>query len=164
MLFLKSVFFTLLLPGTVTALLPYVIVGSSPAGGVTLDAPWGLSQYVGLILIVTGAAVLLCGIVDFARHGRGTLAPVDPPKELVVCGPYRYVRNPMYVGVLTALMGETVFFRSASLLWYAILVLVVFVVVILAYEEPVLRTQFGESYARYMRSVHRWIPGRPYQG
>jgi protein-S-isoprenylcysteine O-methyltransferase Ste14 len=163
-LFLKSVFFTLLLPGTVTVLLPYVIVGSPEAAAVTLDAPWGLSQYVGLILIATGAAVLLWSIVDFALHGRGTLAPVDPPKELVVRGPYCFVRNPMYLGVLTVLLGESVFFRSASLLWYAILVLIVFVVVILAYEEPVLRAQFGESYARYVSSVRRWIPGRPYRG
>jgi protein-S-isoprenylcysteine O-methyltransferase Ste14 len=160
-LFLKSVFFTLLLPGTVTVLLPYAIVGPDV---VTLVAPWGLSQYIGLTLIVTGAAVLFWSIVDFAIHGRGTLAPVDPPKELLVRGPYRYVRNPMYVGVLTVLLGETVFFRSISLLWYAIVVLAVFTVVILAYEEPVLRAQFGESYTCYVSSVRRWIPGRPYRG
>lgn len=161
MLFLKSVFFALLLPGTVTGLLPYLIVGPAAA---LFNAPWRSSQYLGLLLVVIGSAVLLWSIVDFAVHGRGTLAPVDPPKELVVRGPYRYVRNPMYLGVLTVLLGETVFFRSISLLGYAILAWAVFVVVILAYEEPVLRAQFGESYARYVRAVRRWIPGRPYRG
>ncbi|NNG16224.1 MAG: hypothetical protein HKM89_07045 [Gemmatimonadales bacterium] len=112
MLFLKSVLFTLLIPGTVTVLLPYLIVGQAAA---TLDVPWKLPQYLGLVLVVIGAAVLIWSIVDFAAHGRGTLAPVDPPKELVIRGPYRYVRNPMYVGVLTVLLGETIFFQSASL-------------------------------------------------
>ena len=162
MLFLRSVLATLLLPGTVTVLLPYFIVG--PAATVMVDAPWGLSRYLGLVLIVAGAAVLLWSIVDFAVLGRGTLAPVDPPTDLVVRGPYRYVRNPMYLGVLTVLLGETVFFRSASLVWYAIIVMAVFLVVILGYEEPALRDRFGESYARYLSSVRRWIPGRPYRG
>ena len=162
MLFLRSVLATLLLPGTVTVLLPYLIIG--PAATVMLDAPWGLARYLGLILIGAGAAVLLWSIVDFALLGRGTLAPVDPPTELVIRGPYRYLRNPMHLGVLTVLLGETVFFRSASLVWYAIIVVAVFVVVILAYEEPTLRRQFGESYARYVSSVRRWIPGRPYRG
>ena len=161
MLFLKSVFFTLLLPGTVTILLPYFIVGRA---AVTLDTAWELQQYLGLLLVIGGAAVLVWSIVDFAVHGRGTLAPVDPPKELVVNGPYRYVRNPMYVGVLTVLLGEASFFGSTSLLWYTVLVLAVFVAVILGYEEPRLQEQFGESYARYAGSVRRWIPGRPYRG
>jgi protein-S-isoprenylcysteine O-methyltransferase Ste14 len=160
-LFLRSVFFTLLFPGTVTVLLPYLIIDRAT---VTLDSAWELPQYLGFLLVVIGAAVLFWSIVDFAIHGRGTLAPVDPPKKLVVHGPYRYVRNPMYVGVLTVLLGEAAFFGSTSLLWYAILVLAVFVAVILGYEEPQLREQFGESYARYVGSVRRWIPGRPYRG
>jgi protein-S-isoprenylcysteine O-methyltransferase Ste14 len=159
-LFLRSIFFTLLFPGAVTLVLPYMIMGGavSPAG------PWTGRQWIGFLLAVAGAVVLVASILDFARKGRGTLAPIDPPKQLVVTGPYRYVRNPMYLGVLTILLGETLFFRSSALLVYSIVVLAMFVVFVHAYEEPTLRRQFGESYSRYARSVRRWIPGRPYAG
>ena len=160
MLGLRSVFFALLFPGTVALVLPYLIVG----GAIPPAAPWEGRQWIGLLVAVSGGAVLVLSIVGFARKGRGTLAPVDPPKELVVTGPYRYVRNPMYLGVLALLLGETIFCQSTALLRYSIVVLVVFIAVVHAYEEPALRRQFGESYSRYARSVRRWIPGRPYDG
>ena len=160
MLGLRSVFFALLFPGTVTLVLPYLIVGRA----VSWAGPWMGRQWIGMLLAVGGAVVLVSSIVDFARKGRGTLAPVDPPEKLVVTGPYRYVRNPMYLGVLAILLGETIFFQSMDLLRYSGVVLVVFLAVVHVYEEPTLRRQFGESYARYAVSVRRWIPGRPYDG
>ena len=86
------------------------------------------------------------------------MAPVDPPKELVVRGLYRYVRNPMYVSVTFILIGETILFLSPGvLIETAIFVLAVYLFVVF-YEEPTLRRQFGESYERYSRTVGRWIP------
>jgi protein-S-isoprenylcysteine O-methyltransferase Ste14 len=90
--------------------------------------------------------------------GRGTLAPFDPPERLVVRGLYRYMRNPMYVGVLIMLLGEALFFESLALLWYAVIWFGVINVVVVAYEEPTLRGDFGESYDLYCRTVHRWVP------
>jgi len=95
---------------------------------------------------------------DFAANGRGTLAPVDPPRTLVVRGLYRYVRNPMYVGVMTILLGESLFFASTTLLRYAIGCFVAFHLFIMLYEEPTLRSKFGESYITYCSAVNRWLP------
>ncbi len=157
MLVLRSVFFTIAVPGTVTVLIPYLIVSGSRA---TLPVRWGALQYVALAPMAVGAAILFRCIWDFARVGRGTLAPVDPPKELVVEGLYRYVRNPMYVGVLILLLGEATLFESVALLQYAIGWFVVIHLVIVLYEEPALRRRFGESYEGYCQSVRRWLPGR----
>src|SRR5262245_49721890 len=107
MLLLKSIFFTFLFPGTVTILVPYLILREGASGG-----QLGIFRYLGLPLIVIGACGLVWCIWQFFAEGRGTLAPVDPPKHLVVHGLYRYVRNPMYVSVMTILLGETIFFSS----------------------------------------------------
>jgi protein-S-isoprenylcysteine O-methyltransferase Ste14 len=157
MLFLRSVFFTIVVPGTVTVLIPYLIVAR---GGAVLPRGWGALQYLALAPIVVGAAILLRCIWDFARLGRGTLAPVDPPKELVVQGLYRYARNPMYLGVLILLLGEAMLFESVALLEYAAGWFVVIHLVVVLHEEPTLRRRFGESYDVYCRSVRRWLPGR----
>jgi protein-S-isoprenylcysteine O-methyltransferase Ste14 len=111
--------------------------------------------------MATGAAIVLRCIWDFAAKGRGTLAPVDPPKQLVVQGLYRYVRNPMYLGVLLVLLGETAFFGSPALLQYTLAWFFLVNLVVVLYEEPSLRNRFGDSYERYRRSVHRWLPTRP---
>jgi protein-S-isoprenylcysteine O-methyltransferase Ste14 len=158
MLVLRSVFFTIVVPGTVTVLIPYLILTGS---GGAWPMPWGALQYLALAPIAVGAGILFRCIWDFARVGRGTLAPVDPPRELVVQGLYRYVRNPMYLGVLFLLLGEAAFFASDGLLYYAIAWFVMTHVVVVFYEEPALQRRFGESYESYCRSVHRWLPGRP---
>ena len=157
MLVLRSLFFALLLPGTVTLLIPCYLL--SGRGGIAVPQ-WGLLQYVALILIALGAAILIRCIVDFARIGRGTLAPVDPPRELVIRGLYRYVRNPMYVGVLCVLLGEAALFQSVPLLTYATISFLFVHLFVVLYEEPALRGRFGESYEQYRRSVGRWIPRR----
>lgn len=158
MLFLRSLFFALLLPGSVILLIPYFIVAGRGGSAVS---KWGPIQYLAALVIAAGAAVLIRCIADCARIGRGTLAPVDPPKTLVVRGLYRYVRNPMYVGVLWVLLGEALLFRSGALLTYTAVWFLFVNLFVILYEEPTLRAQFGESYEQYRRAVRRWLPGRP---
>jgi protein-S-isoprenylcysteine O-methyltransferase Ste14 len=151
------VFFALLLPGSNTILIPYYILS---ARGIAVPH-WGALQIVGLAAIAAGGTVLIRCIVEFARSGRGTLAPVDPPKTLVVQGLYRYVRNPMYVGVTGVLLGETALFQSTGLLYYTAVWFAIVNLFVIFYEERTLRARFGESYEQYRRAVGRWIPRRP---
>lgn len=157
MLLLRSLFFALLLPGSVTLLIPYFILSS--ARGVPV-LHWGAIQFVALALILVGAPILIRCIADFARFGRGTLAPVDPPKDLVIEGLYRCVRNPMYVGVLLVLLGESALFWSRAMLTYTAVWFLIVNLFVILYEEPALQRRFGESYAQYRRAVGRWIPRR----
>jgi len=154
---LRAILWTVLLPGTVAVYLPSVILRrtEAPAPGA-----WGAPQSVGLLLMIAGTAILLRCIRDFAVVGRGTLSPIDAPRKLVVAGLYRYVRNPMYVGVTMVLVGEVLFFKSLALLEYTVVWFGVVNLFVLFYEEPTLKRRFGESYDRYRRSVGRWIPGR----
>ena len=155
MLALRSLFFTIVVPGTVVVLLPYLILSRAGVG-----RPAGLLGFLGIVAMVAGAVILGWCIWDFAAKGRGTLAPMDPPRQLVVQGLYRYVRNPMYLGVLVLLLGEAAFFRSRALLEYAAVWFILVNLVVLLYEEPSLRSRFGDSYDRYRRSVNRWLPNR----
>lgn len=116
---------------------------------------------IGLLLIIAGAALLAACIWEFASRGRGTLSPVDPPKELVVQGLYRYVRNPMYLSVSTMLLGEALLARSLALLGYWAVFFAAANLFVMWYEEPILRRQFGDSYERYAKHVGRWLPRRP---
>lgn len=155
MLLLRSLLAAALLPGTVTVIVPWLIVSAS--------GPSSL-RWIGFVPMAVGAAVLFRCIWEFAVSGRGTLAPVDPPKYLVVSGLYRYVRNPMYVALLMILMGEAWAFSSGTLAIYAAGFFVVANLFITFYEEPALVRKFGASYADYMREVPRWMPkigGRP---
>jgi protein-S-isoprenylcysteine O-methyltransferase Ste14 len=115
-------------------------------------------QLVGLLVIALGTALLSLCIFDFARSGRGTLSPLDPPKHLVVAGLYRFVRNPMYLSVTLIVLGEVVLTRSSALLAYWALWFAAVNVFVLGYEEPALRRRFGQSYENYLSSVGRWIP------
>ena len=157
-LLLKNILFTVLLPGTVTVAVPYLILSGRSAGATWPTDTW---LWLGTVPVALGTGVLLRCVWDFAVTGRGTPAPVDPPRELVVRGLYRYVRNPMYVGVLSILLGEALFFRSTALLIYAAGFLLTVHLFVLLYEEPVLRRKFGESYQRYCRTVNRWLPRKP---
>lgn len=159
MLFLRSLLAAIALPGTVTVFVPWLILARR---GMPAPGGRGPLRLVGAAAIAAGAAVLLRCIREFAVVGRGTLAPVDPPKTLVVEGLYRYVRNPMYVGVMTVLLGEAAAFVSRALLAYAAAVLAAFHLFVVLYEEPALRRRFGASYERYCARVGRWVPGRPF--
>ena len=114
-----------------------------------------------MLCVLLGAmGYLWCGL-DFAFAGRGTPAPIDPPKDLVARGLYRFVRNPMYISVLLVLLGESLVLQSADLLRYAGVAGVGFFLFVLLYEEPALRSKFGPSYQRYCEEVPRWIPRMP---
>ena len=109
-----------------------------------------------------GIGVVLLGtcIWEFARRGRGTLAPVDPPTELVVRGLYRYVRNPMYLSVTMIVLGEVILTGSRGLLGYWAVWFAAVNLFVIGYEEPALRRRFGPTYERYRATVGRWVPRR----
>ena len=155
-LWLRSLVFTVLGPGTVLIGVPLWL---STYGGGTLTL--GPARWVGVGPLVIGAGGLLWCIWDFARVGRGTLAPMDPPQFVVRGGLYRFVRNPMYVSVLAALAGEALLFRSLRLAAWGAAAAIWFHLFVVAYEEPRLRRQFGTDYETYRASVPRWLPRRP---
>ncbi len=159
LLALRSILWTLLLPGLVAGFIPWQFYGVSH---VHLDLTNPLTL-LALVLIAAGGALLATCIWDFAAVGRGTLSPLDPPKQLIVQGLYRYVRNPMYLSVSTIVLGEALLARSRALLAYWGIFFVMANLFVILYEEPRLRRQFGESYERYMQRVGRWLPSRPYR-
>jgi protein-S-isoprenylcysteine O-methyltransferase Ste14 len=117
-----------------------------------------LLAWLALPLWAVGGIILLWSFWNFLIQGRGTPAPVDPPKELVATGFYRYVRNPMYVGILLVLIGHFLWFQAIWLLVYAAVVFLSFHSFITLYEEPTLRKKFGAAYESYLERVPRWIP------
>ena len=129
--------------------------------GVRRPAALGLTQVVGLAVVVLGVALALWCILTFVFVGRGTTAPFDPPRRLVVRGPYRYVRNPMYIGAALALAGAALFYGSWPLLAYTAAFLLITHLFVLLYEEPTLRRTFGGEYDAYCRRVERWLPTLP---
>lgn len=116
------------------------------------------AQVVGIIIATAGAALALWCVVSFVHHGKGTPAPFDPPRHLVIRGPYRFVRNPMYIGASLALAGAALFYNSLSLLVYAVIFLFAASLFVLGYEEPKLRRSFGHEYDAYCHQVDRWLP------
>ena len=154
---LRSVLWTVLLPGFFAGYVPYRYFGLAE---VPLDHTRP-DHIAGLLLMGVGIALLAACIFEFARSGRGTLSPVDPPRELVVRGLYRYVRNPMYLAVTTIVLGEVLLTRSVDLAVYWVIWFAAANVFVMTYEEPALQAQFGESYDAYRQRVGRWIPSRP---
>jgi protein-S-isoprenylcysteine O-methyltransferase Ste14 len=118
----------------------------------------GLQQVVGLVIGAAGAAIAVACILTFVFAGKGTPAPFDPPRRLVIRGPYRWVRNPMYLGAGLALAGAAVFYGSPALTAYASAFLLAMHLFVVFYEEPTLRQMFGGEYDAYCRRVHRWWP------
>ncbi len=119
---------------------------------------WGFAQYAALLPLAAGCAAYLWCVWDFATFGRGTPAPIDAPRRLVVRGLYRHVRNPMYVGVLLVIAGWAILFQSARVLGYGATAALFFHLFVVAVEEPTLRGKFGRSYEQYCRDVGRWVP------
>jgi len=132
--------------------------------GEVIPASWSAWYVVAMLPLALGLGVYLRCLWEFAARGRGIPAPLDHPKQLVVSGLYRYVRNPMYLGVLLVLLGEALFFQSTAFLLYALAWLAFVHLNILLYEEPNLTRRFGDSYRHYQASVRRWIPGPKYHG
>jgi protein-S-isoprenylcysteine O-methyltransferase Ste14 len=142
-------------PGPVGVLVPWLITHwrvEDPLLGVTA------LRGVGIVLIALGLPCLVESIVRFVRVGRGTLVPVMPTEHLVVTGLYRYVRNPMYVGVVSLIVGQALLFGSAGTLLYAAVVATGFHLFVVLYEEPTMRRTYGDEYQTYCRHVRRWVP------
>lgn len=147
--------FLLLAPGLGAGYVPWLISRWRLAG------EFGDSSVVraaGIVLILLGVAALLECFFRFAWLGFGTPAPVAPTQRLIVSGLYRHVRNPMYVAVVTIVLGQALLLGQSRLLLYGAAGWLVFHLFVLTYEEPTLRRQFPDDYARYTRAVPRWIP------
>jgi protein-S-isoprenylcysteine O-methyltransferase Ste14 len=152
-----------LLPGTVAVVVPAVILltGRGPDIGAGLGRPGAaLLVLTGVALIAVGFALWIWTVRLFMRIGKGTLAPWDPTRQLVVEGPYRRVRNPMITAVLAVLLGEAALFGSLALLTWAAFVLGINWVYFVLVEEPGLERRFGDEYHAYRGNVPRWIPRR----
>ena len=154
MIFIKTLAHTLLIPGSVLVFVPYLLVRERDPTLLEPDA-W---QLAGALWIIVGIVIGSWCTFDFMIRGRGTPNPLDPPKLLVQLGFYRYVRNPGYVSVAFILLGETLFFRSVSVAIYAVVLLIGIHLLVVLYEEPILRQRYHESYDEYCRRVPRWIP------
>ena len=154
MIFIKTLAHTLLIPGSVLVFVPYLLVRERDPTLLELDA-W---QLAGAVWIIVGIVIGSWCTFDFMIRGRGTPNPLDPPKLLVQLGFYRYVRTPGYVSVAFILLGETLFFRSVSVAIYAAVLLAGIHLLVVLYEEPILRQRYHESYDEYCRRVPRWIP------
>jgi protein-S-isoprenylcysteine O-methyltransferase Ste14 len=128
------------------------------AAGVTRPARLGALQLTGMAVSAAGAALAIWCIVTFALAGRGTPAPFDPPRRLVVRGPYGHVRNPMYLGATLALAGAALFYETAALWAYAGGFLLLTHLFVVWYEEPALERTFGDDYEKYRARVARWLP------
>jgi protein-S-isoprenylcysteine O-methyltransferase Ste14 len=152
---LGSAVFLVIAPGFVAGLAPWWI------SRWRIDAPFlglFLFRFAGGALIALGSVGLLDSFVRFAVQGLGTPAPIFPTRHLVVTGLYRYVRNPMYVGVVGTILGQALLFGNVSLLEYGAVVWVLFHIFVLAYEEPTLRASFGAEYEAFRTAVPRWVP------
>lgn len=149
---LRSLIFLAVAPGMVAGYIPLVLLRT----GSQIDT--GVFAYIALPLWLAGAMILLWSFWNFLAQGRGTPAPIDPPKELVAAGFYRYTRNPMYIGVLGVITGHFLWFGFWNLLIYAGVVFLGFNTFVAYYEEPTLRKKFGPAYEEYCRRVPRWIP------
>jgi protein-S-isoprenylcysteine O-methyltransferase Ste14 len=151
---LKSLLFTALVPGTVAGVVPMWL-----RGGWRLHGPPAAAITGGMILCA-GVAIYLWCAWDFATAGRGTPSPTDPPRALVERGLYRFSRNPMYVGVTLAVLGQAAWALHIPIFVYAAALAALFHLRVVMYEEPVLRRSFGAAYDAYTARVPRWI-GRP---
>ncbi len=148
----KTSVFTVIIPGTIAVYLPSTL---QPGGLVFRPSDW--SGVIALTMLAFGIGLYCVCAWNFAARGFGTPAPIDPPRKLVIAGPYQWTRNPMYVAVMSVLVGEALLARSSTLAVYALAVFVCFNVFVLAYEEPTLRRMFGRPYDEYCRRVPRWI-------
>jgi protein-S-isoprenylcysteine O-methyltransferase Ste14 len=150
-----SVIFLLIAPGTVVGLVPWWISGWRMRPPLLHFSPF---RWIGVLLIVAGVAVLLDSFARFALQGLGTPAPVFPTRHLVVSGPYRYVRNPMYLAVVAVIVGQGLLFGDVRLVAYVVLPWLAAHLFVVFYEEPKLRRSFGAEYETYRANVPRWIP------
>lgn len=149
---LGSALFLVLAPGSLAGLIPWLIVGwPAPL------SPFPLAVAGGAV-VALGLSLLLDSFTRFAVQGLGTPAPIAPPQHLVVTGAYRYVRNPMYVAVISLILGQAALFASLPLAVYGAVVWAGFHAFVLGYEEPTLRRRFPDDYRAFFAAVPRWLP------
>jgi protein-S-isoprenylcysteine O-methyltransferase Ste14 len=151
----RAITYAVLFIGLVLIYVPARLLSWS---GIVRPATMEVQQIAGMIVGAIGAAVALWCILTFATLGRGTPAPFDPPRRLVIQGPYRFVRNPMYIGAGLALAGAALFYESWSLLVYTVIFFLITHLFVLLYEEPALQQTFGQEYETYRSRVRRWRP------
>lgn len=162
LLWIRGVFFTILVPGTVAGYVPYLFMRNRLP-----DMNTGLFHWAGLLIIVTGVFIYLWTVTSFLLRGKGTPAIWftkaigfiigEEPMKMVSSGLYRYSRNPMYIGVITTVIGHGIFFQYSNLLWYALSLFIIFTVVVIFIEEPHLEKKFGEEYKDYKKRTRRWL-------
>jgi protein-S-isoprenylcysteine O-methyltransferase Ste14 len=152
---LGALVFFILAPGMLAGVAPGIISGWWHQG----EAPAAV-RALGLVLVSVGLASLVESFARFVLHGHGTPAPTAPPTVLVVTGQYRYVRNPMYIALVTIVVGQGVWLASGPLFAYAVVLWALFHLRVVAEEESILARQFGDSFDQYRRNVPRWLPRR----
>jgi protein-S-isoprenylcysteine O-methyltransferase Ste14 len=156
-LFARSLAYAALFLGVAAFWLPLRVFERRPRW----PAAWLWPQYAGALALVLGAAVMAACLWFFVTRGRGTPAPFDPPEKFVRRGPYKWVRNPIYLGLLAVVGGEGLFLWSGHILVYFVCITCFLHVFVVVYEEDALRRQFGAMYEDYRREVPRWLPRRP---
>ena len=149
---LKSLLYLVFEAGVFAVYIPLRLLRDGPRLGM------GMLSFLAIPFWLIGSLIILQSFWDFTFRGRGTPLPTDPPKELVVTGFYRYVRNPIYVGVMLIFLGHFLWSGYWSLLLYALLSFIGVHFFIILYEEPTLKKKFGAAYEEYLRRVPRWIP------
>ena len=155
MTILKSLLYLIFEAGVFALYIPLELLRTGPR------LELGILSLLAIPMWLIGSLIILRCFWDFAMRGRGTPVPTDPPKELVVTGFYRYVRNPIYVGVVLIFLGHFLWFGYWVLLLYTVLSFIGVHLFILLYEEPTLKKKFGGAYEKYLRQVPRWIPRIP---
>lgn len=156
-LLIRNLLFTVVVPGSGAVWIPWWIL--TRGGAIPTPATWQAASF-----IIIGAALYLSCVWAFAIVGRGTPGPWDAPRRFVAVGPYRWVRNPIYIAALLIVGGEAWLFLSLPLILYAAALAVGFHLFVIGYEEPTLRRRFGQAYIEYQRTVSRWIPRPPRRG
>ena len=141
------------LHGFFTFYLPFEL-----AAWVSSRFDFGIFRYVAVPLWIVGAAMILRCCMDMVRRGGGTPAHMDPPRQLIITGLYRHVRNPIYLGALLALLGHTLWSGSWLVIVYFLCYAIAFHIIVIVLEEPVLRRKFNGEYEAYCDRVPRWIP------
>ena len=153
-LLIRNVLFTIVVPGAGAVLGPWWLL---TRGGVRPEP----AAWYAVVCIAAGALLYFACLWEFATVGRGTPGPWDAPRRFVAVGPYRWVRNPIYISAFLVVGGEAWLFLSPTLLVYTLALAVGVHLFVIGYEEPTLRRTFGDTYAQYLRTVPRWIPRVP---
>lgn len=150
-----SIVFLFIAPGIVAGVIPWAV------SGYRFEPAWlGFepTRWAGVALLLLGGTLLLETFARFALDGLGTPAPIAPTKTLVLTGSYRFVRNPMYVAVVSLILGQALLFGSLATLIWGVIVWITVHLFVLGYEEPTLSSTYGAQYARYRANVPRWLP------